>query len=178
MAWQDREKEWKNLQAVQQKLGEVSMVWAMIDRRLDSILTDMLDISHAEAAVLMTGVFPARKCKMISGLITISCPSREWGDKVTSLLNEISNKFGEERNRIVHDIWRFEKDKISRINATAKAEKTPHQGKRLVFDRSYDVTIKDLENWCARGYIINMELRELRPALLPWLLKKREELSR
>lgn len=178
MAWQDREREWKNLQAVQQKLGEVSMIWAMIDRRLDMLITDILDISHAEAAAVVSGMLPARKCTILLRLIAIDSPGDEWRAEISDLLNDVSGKFGEERNRLVHDSWRFEQDVIQRVDSTAKLEKVAHKGKVLVFDKTYDVTIEDLKKWCARGYTINHQIGELRPALLPWLLKRREQPSR
>ena len=56
MAWQDRMKEWENLQATQQKLGEAAMIWAAVDRCFDEIIADYLDLSGAEVAAIVEGM--------------------------------------------------------------------------------------------------------------------------
>jgi hypothetical protein len=145
MAWQDRELEYKNLQAVQSRLGEISMIWAAIDRLLDRMITDMLDISHAEAAAVLSGMLPAKKCEIVQRLIVIDCPDKSWAEKASSVVKEISGSLGPERNRLVHDSWRFDQHNITRIDSTARTHAAPHTGRTLVFDTNHDVTLEDLK---------------------------------
>lgn len=177
MAWQDREKEHKNLLLVQRHLGEVSMIWAAIDRKLDMLIADILDIGHAETAAIVTGILPTRKAEMLKRLIVISCPGGDWFERMITLLSEISGSFGKERNRLIHDSWRFDIDSITRIDARAKPEQVPFKGKVLAFDKRISVTIEELKKWSAKGHTILWDIDELHPALLPWLLDKRAELS-
>lgn len=79
MSWPDREQEYRNMRLVQQHLGEVSMVWAALDRRLDSLICDMLDISFAETAAIVSGVLLPKKTQIALRLIAIDSPSADWG---------------------------------------------------------------------------------------------------
>lgn len=178
MAWQDREREWENLRAVQAKLGEISMIWAALDRDLDAILTDMLDIGPAETAAIVTGILPARKCTIIQRLILLACPSPEWGAEVSSILSEISGNFGDLRNRVIHDAWRFSVDEIIRLDPRARSQFAQSHGqKQLVFDTEHPVTLQELDAWCKRGYEMISRLSELQPVLIPWLVQRRAKLS-
>ena len=176
MAWQDREKEWENLQAVQHKLGEVSMIWSAIDRQIDVVLTDMLDIGPAQTAAIVTGILPTKKCSIISRLLLLGTPSIEWRSQMDKLL-KIIIKWGVDRNRLVHDAWRFEVSDIHRVDARAQTKATQsRKEKQLVFDQVHPVTLEDLDQLCKTGHDILKQLDELCPALVPWLLKRREEL--
>ena len=151
------------------------MIWAVIDRKIDMLITDMLYITHAEVAAIVTGLMVGRKAEMLQRLITVSHPGDEWHLKMTALLSDITGNLAEERNRLIHDSYRFDVDEITRIDARARTEKVPFKGKVLAFDKNHKVTIEDLKKWTAQGYNTVTDLDELRPALLPWLLKKRGE---
>ena len=177
MTWQDRERGQKNLQPVQQLLGEVSMAWATLDRWVDRILTDMLDISLSETAAIVSGMRLSAKCQIVRRLLAVDCPSPEWAEKMEALMLEIGVELNNERNRLVHDGWVFTADRVEQINATARIEKVPFRGKGLSFDKRRTVELEDLRRWNVRAFSALLDLRELRPALLPWLLERRAQLS-
>lgn len=177
MAWPDREREYKNMRAVQLHLGEISMAWSSLDRRVDDLICDLLDISFAETAAIVSGLLLPKKAQMALRLIAIDNPGAEWAGQMNLLLVELSGRLAEERNRLIHDAWQFDMDAIRRIDSTARRSKGPDGSTELSFDRHTDVTIHDLKKWVARAAAINFRLRELRPALLPWLLGKREAAS-
>lgn len=178
MAWQDREAEYKNLREVQRFLGEISMTWAALDRWVDRIITDMLDISHYETAAIVSGMRLSAKCQIVRRLLVVDCPSAEWGEKMEAVMLEVGEALNNERNRLVHDSWDFTVNQIEQIDATARIEKVPFKGKGLAFDKRRTVTIEELKRWNAKAFSALLDLRELRPALLPWLLERRVQLSR
>jgi hypothetical protein len=168
MAWQDREKEWKNLQTVQQKVGEICMIWATLDFKVDQLLADFLDIGPAQVAALMNGMDFSRKCEAVRKLLVLSGPSPEWIAEIDSIMLDLANGLNKKRNRYVHDMWQFEIDAINRIERKATIQKQQaRKSKTLSFDKEIPVTVEEMDALCKRGYAILGRFYALLPALIP-----------
>jgi hypothetical protein len=178
MAWQDRLKEWGNLQAVQQKVGEVCMIWAALDYQIDCITADLLDVAPIQATVIGADRDFSKKCTLVKRLITLGSPGEEWFDEMDDLLTELASKLSPLRNRFIHDMWSFNVENIARIERTVTTKRPQsRQPKTLVADQEFPISLDDMERFCMRGYEILSRLDQLRPALIPWLLRERERLS-
>jgi hypothetical protein len=177
MAWQDRMVEWKNIQEVEQKLGEISMIWSATDRNLNEWVSLFLDISDAEAAAILSGMLPKKKCEIIKRLMVMGCPSDEWSTTALELLAQI-DKWGAVRNRLVHDAWRFNENTIHRIDGRAQIQKVPHNPAQFQFDEHVIVTKEEMEELCRTGHETLSAMRDLSSPLVFWMLQRREELYR
>jgi hypothetical protein len=177
MGWQDRKKEWENLQATQQKLGEAAMIWSTVDRCFDEIIADYLDLSGAEVAAIVEGMLAKKKIEVIRRLMLLDAPSAEWVSAMKKAL-VLADRFGEARNRLLHDNWRFELEKISRIERRAKKAKAQsHQPETLVVNSRINTSLDELQAICMQGYDALTALGELKPALLDRIIRRREMLS-
>ena len=102
-------------------IGKIAASWAIFEMLLDSSMTALAEIDDKEKAVCFTSQIArsARKLDAITALLRLS-PEGLSKVKQINKIAETTRALAERRNRVVHDIWLQEGDKLLRLEATAR----------------------------------------------------------
>ena len=169
MAWQDREREWKNLNEMQRQIGCVSMAWSQIDLALIELIANLTDLAPGQATIFLKGKMIGAKIEITRDLIKFHAPSGDWSDRAKQALVTLTQDLNPKRNRIIHDIHRFDVDEISRQKVDSiAADFEPDSTK---------VTIAEMEQLWHQALVIIDELRALAHDVVPWAIEQRNSLS-
>lgn len=141
------------------------MAWSQLDLALVELIANLTDVAPGQAVIFLKGKMIGAKVQVARDLIKFESPGDEWRSKAERVLHTLTNELNPQRNRVIHDIHRFDVDQISRQRVESIASD--------VDPRSTPVTLEELEQiWHGTIRVVD-ELRELNRETIPWLIDRR-----
>lgn len=117
-------------------LGALTVWWASLENALVSVVERLAEVNTLTAECLLDGCDRASGRANIVKMLALrpNPPSEEWQDCVVDLCNLIGNGWGSARNRLIHDDWSFNEEKVfrSRVGKTIQKPNTLNARKTLV----------------------------------------------
>jgi hypothetical protein len=135
-------------------LGALTVWWASLENTLLTVVERLAGVDTITAECLMDRFEKASGRAGIVKMLALrpDPPSEEWQDCVVGLCDLISNQWGGARNRLIHDDWHFDEERVrrSRMGRTIgkpnepKARMTllPRPPSHLTHWEIYDLTEK------------------------------------
>ncbi len=134
------------------RLGDICIVWAVIDSQIDDLLALMLRLDPAQVACIATSADRvASRCQMLIKLAVIEPLDPDWRAWLTGLLNRTQGELADLRNRYVHDRWFLRSGRIVRTDKRATVAKAQsRQPAALQFNREHVTDPSEMSRllWC------------------------------
>ena len=145
-----------------QWIGYLCIAWNWLDLEIDAILFALMgsDDESATAAVIYN-MDQRDKIRAVLALGFIKKPSDDWYAELRSVVNEIDNNLRNERNRMVHDVWRFDGQDIFRLTKYAKVAHEQARKLAIIFGEGKPVSPADLSSLVIRILAAGGHLDEL-----------------
>lgn len=149
-------------------IGNLSIDWAHLDRKLDELFQPLLNCTAEEVACILVENIDAR-CSQLKRLITVAKPPRDWRDWIFAVLNRAANEIGPKRNRLLHDTWDFRDNTAARTDKRAKIKQAQsRQEETLSFDTKHPVSAEEIELLTSCVFTVSMALDAAKLDLVQW----------
>ena len=105
-------------------LGTLCLMWAVVDKRLEQCLHQLLNIPKSKVASITTSMNDvSSRCDVLKRLVYIEAPSLDWREEFCTLVTHVSGYLAETRNRFVHDIWEIANGAMTRTDKRVQLKK-------------------------------------------------------
>jgi hypothetical protein len=115
-------------------LGALTVWWASLENTLLHVAERLTGLDELTTQCLLDNFERASGRASIVKKLALrpNPPSEVWQDCIVDLCDLISNEWGNERNRLIHDEWNFDERAVSRSRAGTKIGKSKAHGRKTL----------------------------------------------